>query len=223
MEELINDNWRNILKKEFKKDYFLKLKSFVDNSYLKPNLVFPSKELIFRALNCCDFEKIKVVIIGQDPYPGKGHANGLSFSVSPETFPLPKSLKNIFKELQNDLDCGIPKTGNLEKWANQGVLLLNSVLTVESGCPDSHSNKGWEVFTDKIIELISIKSDVVFILWGNKSQKKSYLINSSNNLVLKAPHPSPLSAYRGFFGCSHFSLTNNYLLSKSKKPIDWVL
>ena len=224
MEELIENNWSEILNKEFKKKYFLNLKSFIEDTYKKePLLIYPNKEKIFHAFNSCPFKKVKVVVIGQDPYPTKGHANGLCFSVNSNVYPYPKSLNNIFKELQNDLSCAFPKSGNLEKWASQGVLLLNSVLSVESGNPGSHFNLGWEEFTDKVIQLLGNQKGIVFLLWGNKSQKKARLINSKNNLILVAPHPSPLSAYRGFFGCSHFSKANTYLISKGKSPINWAL
>ncbi|MDG1842155.1 MAG: uracil-DNA glycosylase [Crocinitomicaceae bacterium] len=224
MEELIENNWSDILNKEFKKKYFLNLKSFIEDIYKnEPHLIYPNREKIFHAFNSCPFEKVKVVVIGQDPYPTKGYANGLCFSVNSNVYPYPKSLNNIFKELQNDLSFAMPKSGNLEKWANQGVLLLNSVLSVEPGNPGSHFNLGWEKFTDKVIQLIGNQNGIVFLLWGNKSQKKVCLINSKTNLILVAPHPSPLSAYRGFFGCSHFSKANNYLISKGKSPINWGL
>ena len=224
VEELIEKNWSDILNEEFKKKYFLNLKSFIEDAYKKnPLLIYPNKEKLFHAFNSCPFKNVKVVILGQDPYPTKGHANGLCFSVNSNVYPFPKSLNNIFKELKNDLSCAFPKSGNLEKWGSQGVLLLNSVLSVESGNPGSHFNLGWEKFTDKAIQLLGNQKGIVFLLWGNKSQKKASLINSKNNLILFAPHPSPLSAYRGFFGCSHFSKANTYLISKGKSPINWVL
>ena len=223
MEELILGDWSDILESQFKQKYFLELSDFVDYSYkIMPNKILPEKQLIFNSLNSCAFNKVKVVILGQDPYPTKGHANGLSFSVSKEVNPIPKSLNNIFKELTNDLSISGFTSGDLQTWASQGVLLLNSVLTVEEGHANSHSGKGWEIFTDSIIKILNKqKQQVVYILWGKKAQLKSTMINQNNNLILRSSHPSPLSAYRGFFGCSHFSKCNEYLKSNGIQPIKW--
>ena len=223
MEELILGDWSDILEAQFKQKYFLELSDFVDYSYkIMPNKILPEKQLIFNSLNSCAFNKVKVVILGQDPYPTKGHANGLSFSVSKEVNPIPKSLNNIFKELTNDLSISGFTSGDLQTWASQGVLLLNSVLTVEEGHANSHSGKGWEIFTDSIIKILNKqKQQVVYILWGKKAQLKSTMINQNNNLILRSSHPSPLSAYRGFFGCSHFSKCNEYLKSNGIQPIKW--
>ncbi len=223
MEELILGDWSDILESQFKQKYFLELSDFVDYSYkIMPNKILPEKQLIFNSLNSCAFNKVKVVILGQDPYPTKGHANGLSFSVSKEVSPIPKSLNNIFKELTNDLSISGFTSGDLQTWASQGVLLLNSVLTVEEGHANSHSGKGWEIFTDSIIKILNKqKQQVVYILWGKKAQLKSTMINQNNNLILRSSHPSPLSAYRGFFGCSHFSKCNEYLKSNGIQPIKW--
>jgi uracil-DNA glycosylase len=219
----IDDSWSKLLNEEFQKEYFTNLKSFIESEYqLKPNRVFPEFSDIFNAFNSCPFSKIKVVIFGQDPYPTAGHAHGLSFSVKENVKPLPKSLKNIFIELNDDLNTKKSENGCLINWANQGVLLLNAVLTVEEGKPESHSNKGWELFTNKVIEILNEKkTNLVYILWGAKAIKKAELIDSNNNLILFAPHPSPLSAYKGFFGCKHFSKTNTYLNNKGFSSIDW--
>ncbi|MCH2225601.1 MAG: uracil-DNA glycosylase [Crocinitomicaceae bacterium] len=183
---------------------------------------FPKKKEIFRAFEACSFEKTKVVILGQDPYPTKGHAHGLCFSVEPDVRPLPKSLKNVFKELEEDLGIPISQDGDLNRWAEQGVLLMNSVLTVSEGQPDSHKGKGWELFTNAVIQALNDKKeDVVYLLWGSKAIKKAENVDPIKNLILQSPHPSPLSAYRGFFGCKHFSKTNEYLLKKGFQEIDW--
>lgn len=187
----------------------------------KGKIIFPHEQDIFKAFELCEFEKLKVVIIGQDPYHGVGQAGGLAFSVS-ETMPLPPSLKNIFKELSDDIQEPILKNGNLEHWAKQGVLLMNSILTVESNKAGSHRKLGWESITDQIIQAISEqKNNVVFILWGNFAMSKMQLIDQTKHFVLTAAHPSPLSAYRGFFGCKHFSKTNTYLRKYQKKQIKW--
>lgn len=214
------DSWSNILKTEFEKPYFKDLKAFVDKEY-ESNVCYPPKEQIFNALRRCKFEDARVVIIGQDPYHGPGQANGLCFSVS-DGLKFPPSLQNIFKELKSDLGLEFPLSGNLERWADQGVLLLNAVLTVQQSSPGSHKGKGWEVFTDSIIKLISEeKENVVFLLWGAFAISKSALIDQNKHLVLTSTHPSPFSAHKGFLGCGHFSKTNLYLQSKGLKPINW--
>jgi len=216
-----NKYWNALLSSEFDKEYYLKLDSFLDEAYNKVN-VFPQRNDVFKAFESCDFDNLKVVIIGQDPYPTKGHAHGLCFSVKEDVSPLPKSLINVFKELSDDLKIPQPANGNLEQWANQGVLLLNNVLTVEEGLADSHSGKGWEQFTDRVLELINDKKEnVVFLLWGKKAQTKGSKIDDSRHCILKTVHPSPLSVYRGFYGCKHFSKTNEYLKKHALKEIEW--
>ena len=216
----IAPSWKEGLKAEFKKPYFNELIDFVKAEY-RTQAVFPPDKEIFRAFDCADFDKVKVVIIGQDPYHGPGQANGLCFSVR-DGVPMPPSLKNIFKEIQNDLGKPIPKSGDLERWANQGVLLLNATLTVRASSPGSHQKKGWEQFTDAVIKEISDKkSNVVFLLWGAYAQKKGEIIDRTRHLVLMSAHPSPFSADRGFFGNKHFSKTNEYLKSKGLTEIDW--
>ena len=206
----IDESWRAVLAAEFEKPYFVELIQKVRAAYQeKPQQIFPKGAQIFRAFDACPFHQVKVVILGQDPYPTKGHAHGLCFSVEPNVRPLPKSLNNIFKELQADLGVPFPENGNLIAWAQQGVLLLNSVLTVEEGLPDSHKNFGWETFTD------------AFILWGAKAAQKASFIDNSKHLILKSVHPSPLSAHRGFFGCRHFSKTNAFLRMTQQQEIQW--
>jgi len=219
----LNNSWQKVLKPEINKNYFVELMAKINQFYdEKREYIFPEKSKLFNAFNLCLFEEIKVVILGQDPYPTKGYAQGLCFSVESNVRPFPKSLNNIFKEIESDLSIPFPENGNLERWANQGILLLNSVLTVEKGQADSHKGMGWEQFTDAVIELISQKKEnVVFILWGSKALSKSILIDEKKHLILSSVHPSPLSAYRGFFGCHHFSKTNEYLVSKGSKTIDW--
>lgn len=216
-------SWSNGLNEEFHKDYFIHLNETVTKFYAaETKRVFPPEELIFRAFDLCSFEKLKVVVLGQDPYPTYGNANGLSFSVSDSVKVLPKSLKNIFLEVQDDLKIDFPKNGNLERWATQGVLMLNSILTVDEGSPNSHKDIGWEKFTDAIIHKISIeKSQLVFLLWGRNAIAKKEIIDCKKHLVLTAPHPSPLSAYRGFFGCKHFSQTNQYFRKLGIPEINW--
>ena len=216
-------SWSNRLNEEFHKDYFIHLNETVTKFYAaETKRVFPPEELIFRAFDLCSFEKLKVVILGQDPYPTLGNANGLSFSVADSVKVLPKSLKNIFLEVQEDLKIEFPKNGNLERWANQGDLMLNSILTVEEGSPNSHKDIGWEQFTDAVIHKISAeKSQLVFLLWGTKAIAKKEIIDCKKHLVLTAPHPSPLSAYRGFFGCKHFSQTNQYFRKLGITEINW--
>jgi uracil-DNA glycosylase len=223
MEINLQSDWKEHLHEEFKKTYFKNLMAFVDEEYSHfPDAIFPKKEDVFNAFNVCALSNVRVVILGQDPYPTRGHAHGLSFSVQEEVKPFPKSLKNIFKELERDLAIPFPENGNLLRWANQGVLLLNATLTVCEGKPESHANKGWEKFTDFILQkLMSERRNVVYLLWGSKAQSKADFINSNDNLVLKAPHPSPLSAHRGFFGCKHFSLANEYLKETGGEVIQW--
>lgn len=216
----IPNSWKTILSDEFDKEYFNKLTEFVNDEYSSQE-IFPSRELIFNAFDKCSFEDIKVVILGQDPYHTPGAAHGLCFSV-PDGEKIPPSLRNIYKELLTDVDKEIPKTGNLEHWAEQGVLMLNATLTVRSHEAGSHQKKGWETFTDSVIKKISdSKKDVVFILWGAYAQKKGALIDESKHHILKSVHPSPLSASRGFFGQKHFSQTNEFLISKGLSEISW--
>ncbi len=213
-------SWKVKLVAEFEKPYFQELTSFVKQEYLTQTIFPPGKE-IFRAFDCCDFNSVKVVIIGQDPYHGPGQANGLCFSVR-DGMRLPPSLLNIFKEIHKDLGKPIPSSGDLKRWAKQGVLLLNATLTVRTSAAGSHQNKGWETFTDAVIKKISDeKENVVFMLWGAYAQKKGEIINRSKHYVLMSAHPSPFSADRGFFGGKHFSKTNEYLKSKGLKEIEW--
>lgn len=220
MDVKIAVSWKSQLSEEFGKPYFEQLTGFVKSEYSQYT-VYPPGQEIFRAFDACSFQEVKVVIIGQDPYHGPGQANGLCFSVQ-EGVRVPPSLVNIFKEIQADLGKPIPKSGELERWAGQGVLLLNATLTVRAGTPGSHQNKGWETFTDAVIQKISDeKQNVVFLLWGSYAQKKGTIIDRNKHLVLMAAHPSPFSADRGFFGCKHFSKANTYLKSKGLKEIDW--
>ncbi|MDH4057577.1 MAG: uracil-DNA glycosylase [Cyclobacteriaceae bacterium] len=213
-------SWKSRLSEEFSKPYFEQLTEFVKTEY-QTNTIYPPGNEIFKAFDACDFDQVKVVIIGQDPYHGAGQANGLCFSVR-DGVRVPPSLVNIFKEIYKDLGKPIPSSGNLERWAHQGVLLLNATLTVRASTPASHQNKGWEIFTDEVIRKISIdKENVVFLLWGAYAQKKGELIDRNKHFVLLSPHPSPFSADRGFFGCRHFSKTNEYLKSKGLKEIEW--
>jgi uracil-DNA glycosylase len=218
----IEPSWKEALKGEFEKPYFAELTKFVRDEY-KSATVYPSPKFIFHAFELCPFDKIRVVILGQDPYHGAGQAHGLCFSV-PENVAVPPSLQNIYKEIQADLGVKPPSTymGNLERWAEQGVLLLNATLTVRASSPGSHQHKGWEEFTDAVIRALSEqKEHLVFILWGKYAQEKGAHIDSKKHLVLKAAHPSPFSAYNGFFGCKHFSKTNEYLQAHGEKPIEW--
>lgn len=221
MAERYDPSWEPILKPLFRQDYMRSLSAFVQHER-KQGLVFPPENLVLNAFRLTSFEDIKVVILGQDPYHNDGQAHGLSFSV-PEGIALPPSLRNIYTELTSDISgFQYPISGNLTKWAKQGVLLLNATLTVRAHQAASHQKRGWEEFTDQIIHLVSQKlENVVFILWGSYAQKKSMLIDAQKHLVLKAVHPSPLSAHRGFFGCKHFSKANAYLEAKGRKPIDW--
>lgn len=220
MDVKIAPSWKARLSDEFEKPYFLQLTEFVKSEY-RTSTVYPPGKEIFRAFDFCDFDNVKVVILGQDPYHGPGQANGLCFSVRDGVKP-PPSLVNIFKEIQRDLGKPIPCNGDLERWASQGVLLLNATLTVRASTAGSHQGKGWELFTDAVIKKISDeKTGVVFLLWGAYAQKKGEVIDRSKHLVLMAAHPSPFSADRGFFGCRHFSKANEYLKSKGLEEIDW--
>jgi len=216
----IEESWNNVLEKFFNKDYFKLLVEKVRNEY-KFNTIYPKGDKIFNAFNLCPFDSLKVVIIGQDPYHGKGQANGLSFSVE-KNIKIPPSLKNIFIELKNNYPEYEYSNGDLTRWGNQGVLLLNSILTVRKSEPGSHTNIGWEKFTDFVIKNISSeKSNIVFLLWGKYAQSKSRLIDDNKHLILKSPHPSPFSAHKGFFKNFHFKKTNEYLLLNNIKEINW--
>ena len=218
----IDESWYQVLRPQFEAPYFAELKSFLV-SEKRQYPVYPPGPLIFNAFNLTPFNKVKVVILGQDPYHGPGQAHGLSFSV-PDGVPFPPSLQNIFKELNADLGIPIARSGNLEKWAREGVLLLNASLTVRAGQANSHSRHGWEQFTDAAIRALSEQREhLVFILWGNYAIAKRSMIDPSKHLILTSVHPSPLSASRGFFGCHHFSKTNNYLIQNGIEPIDWSL
>lgn len=220
MDVKIEESWKTILADEFAKSYFSELSVFVRNEY-KTQKIYPPGKLIFNAFNQCPFNDLKVVILGQDPYHGPGQAHGLCFSVN-DGIPFPPSLRNIFKELNSDVGKEIPTTGNLIQWAKQGVLLLNATLTVRAHQAASHQKKGWEQFTDAVINKINEhKESVVFLLWGNYAISKNKFIDQNKHLVLTSVHPSPLSASRGFFGNKHFSKTNQYLIQKDLKPINW--
>ena len=219
-EPRIEAEWLEVLRPEFEKPYFNELKSFLLEEK-KLYRIYPPGNRIFAAFDYTPFSKVKVVILGQDPYHGDGQAHGLCFSV-PDGIALPPSLVNIYKELNTDLGIPIPKSGNLEKWAKQGVLLLNATLTVRANQAGSHQRHGWENFTDEVIRQLSLRhSGLVFILWGSYAQAKEALIDTSRHFILKAVHPSPLSVYRGFFGCRHFSKTNELLINAGKEPVDW--
>ena len=215
----IEESWKEILKYEFEKPYFQQLISFVKAEYQNEN-IFPKGKDIFRAFDACPYDHVKVVILGQDPYHGPGQANGLCFSVH-EGVPFPPSLVNIFKEIKNDLGKDIPPHGSLDRWAEQGVLMLNATLTVRAHQAGSHQKKGWEEFTDAVIQRLTQKKGLVYLLWGSYAQKKAAIVNDQENLILKSPHPSPLSAHRGFFGNSHFSKANKFLEEANKVPVDW--
>ena len=221
MDVKIEPSWKALLVDEFKKPYFEKLTQFVKEEYTSKQ-IFPPPKLLFNAFDLCPFDQVKVVILGQDPYHGPGQAQGLCFSVD-EAVKTPPSLVNIYKEIQSDLGLTPPGHGNLESWAKQGVFLLNATLTVRAHQAGSHQGRGWEVFTDEVIRLIAEKAEhVVFLLWGAYAQKKAWMIDEKKHLILKAPHPSPLSAHRGFFGCKHFSQANAYLKQHEKEEIKWV-
>ncbi|SHE85283.1 Uracil-DNA glycosylase [Bacteroides luti] len=216
----IEDSWKKHLAPEFEADYFSRLTNFVRDEYAQYT-VYPPGKLIFNAFNSCPFDKVKVVIIGQDPYHEPGQAHGLCFSVN-DGVPFPPSLQNIFKEIASDLGTPAPKSGNLTRWTEQGVLLMNATLTVRAHQAGSHQNKGWETFTDAAIRhLAEEREHLVFILWGSYAQKKGAMIDRNKHLILSSAHPSPLSAYRGFFGNGHFSKTNKYLLEHGIEPINW--
>lgn len=220
MEVKIEDTWKTALSEVFKTDFFNELRNFIREEYTSAKVFPPGKE-IFNAFWHCPLPKVKVVILGQDPYHGPGQAHGLSFSVKPGV-PFPPSLLNIFKEIKQDLGQDLPPDGDLTRWADQGVFLLNATLTVRAHQAGSHQGKGWESFTDEVIKVISSeRENVVFLLWGAYAQKKAELIDESKHLILKAPHPSPLSAHRGFLGCGHFSKTNTFLKEKGLEPIRW--
>lgn len=218
--QILKNNWKNLLEDEFEKDYYFNLKDFLINEY-KTKTIYPDINDIFNALHYTDYNNAKVVILGQDPYHGPNQAHGLSFSVKPDV-PIPPSLMNIYKELHSDLDCYIPNNGYLKKWTEQGVMLLNTVLTVRAGEANSHKKIGWQHFTDKVISLLNDREEpIVFILWGKHAQSKLNIIKNPRHYIIKSPHPSPLSAYRGFFGSKPFSESNKFLISIGKKPIDW--
>ena len=220
MEVKIASDWRDILAPEFEKPYFEELTHFVRDEYAA-HRVYPRGSNIFRAFDKCPFDKLKVVIIGQDPYHGPGQAHGLCFSVA-DGVPFPPSLQNIFKEVHTDTGAEIPLSGNLDRWAEQGVLLLNAVLTVREHEAASHAGHGWETFTDAVVRAVAERKEgVVYMLWGSYAQRKGAIADPSRNLILKAVHPSPLSAYRGFLGCRHFSQANSYLESIGQEPIKW--
>ncbi len=220
MDVKIDASWKSVLQDEFEKPYFAQLTNFVRDEY-KTKKIFPPGNMIFSAFDHCPFDKVKVVIIGQDPYHNDGQAHGLCFSVNTGV-DFPPSLINIFKEIERDLGKPIPTTGNLVRWADQGVLLLNATLTVQAHSAGSHQGRGWETFTDAVIRKVAEeKEHVVFMLWGNYAQQKGAVVDGQKHLVLKSVHPSPLSAYRGFIGCGHFSAANEYLTSKGLSPINW--
>ncbi len=223
MEVKINDSWKEVLKSEFNKPYFLQIVNFLRMEKLAGKTIYPPGQLMFNAFNTTPFDQVKVVLLGQDPYHGPGQAHGLCFSVQTGIAP-PPSLINIFKELNSDIGMPVPNHGNLTKWAEQGVLLLNASLTVRANEPMSHAKIGWAEFTDTVIKKISDqRKHVVFILWGKFAQEKQILIDETKHLVLKAAHPSPFSANNGFFGCRHFSKTNEYLAKNGIDPVDWSL
>lgn len=220
MDVKIEDSWKKMLGEEFEKPYFAQLTEFVRNEY-SSGTVYPPAKLIFNAFDHCPFDKVKVVIIGQDPYHGVGQANGLCFSVN-KGIAMPPSLVNIFKEIAADTGKPMPTDGDLTRWSDQGVLLLNATLTVRAGNAGSHQRRGWEEFTDAAIRILAEKREnLVFILWGSYAQRKGAFIDRNKHLVLTSPHPSPLSAYAGFFGNHHFTLTNDFLVKNGKEPIDW--
>ena len=218
---MIENDWLESIGEEFKKPYYRELYKFVREEY-NTRVIYPPADDIFNALHLTSLGDVKVLILGQDPYHNEHQAHGLSFSVLPEQKDLPPSLQNIYKELQEDLGCYIPDNGYLEKWAKQGVLLLNTVLTVRAHQANSHQGKGWEQFTDAIIQAVNAQDrPIVYMLWGRPAQSKIPMLTNPKHLILKAPHPSPLSAYRGFFGCKHFSQANEFLVKNGAAPIDW--
>ena len=220
MDVKIEQSWKDALSAEFDKDYFIKLTDFVRAEYKSGKAIYPEAKNIFNAFNLCPLSDVRVVIIGQDPYHEPGQAHGLCFSVLPPT-PIPPSLQNIYKEIESDLGRPSSTHGDLTHWAQQGVLLLNSTLTVRAHAAASHAGMGWEQFTDAVIAACSARENIVYMLWGSFAQKKAQIVNPDKNLILKSVHPSPLSAYHGFFGNHHFSRANEYLVQHGKKPIDW--
>ncbi len=218
---MIQNDWLDALKPEFSKPYYRKLFQFVQEEYDRV-VVYPPADDIFNAFHFTPLSKVKVLLLGQDPYHNVNQAHGLSFSVLPEQKEIPPSLQNIYQELRDDLGCYIPNNGYLKKWADQGVLLLNTVLTVRAHQANSHQNKGWEQFTDAVIEAVNAQErPIVYFLWGKPAQSKMPMLTNPKHLILKAPHPSPLSAYRGFFGCRHFSAANDFLKQNGVEPVDW--
>lgn len=218
---MIDNDWLTAISGEFKKDYYRKLYEFVKDEYSK-TVIYPPADDIFNAFHFTPLSKVKVLILGQDPYHNENQAHGLSFSVPESQRDIPPSLQNIYKELQSDCGCYIPDNGYLKKWADQGVLLLNTVLTVRAHQANSHQGRGWEQFTDAVIQAVNAQDrPIVYMLWGSPAQKKIPMLNNQKHLILKAPHPSPLSAYRGFFGCHHFSQANKFLSDNGIEPIDW--
>lgn len=218
---MIDNDWLPCVQGEFKKPYYRELYQFIRQEY-NTHVIYPRADDIFNAFHFTPLSKVKVLILGQDPYHGEHQAHGLCFSVLPDQPEIPPSLQNIYKELETDVGCYIPNNGYLKKWADQGVLLLNTVLTVRAHQAGSHQGKGWEQFTDAIIEAVNAQDrPVVYLLWGKPAQSKIPMLTNPKHLILKAPHPSPLSAYRGFFGCRHFSQTNEFLQSHGIEPIDW--
>lgn len=216
----IDNDWLEAIGKEFRQPYYIKLYNFIKTEYSKA-VIYPNAEDIFNAFHFTPLSKVKIVILGQDPYHNEGQAHGLCFSVKPQV-EIPPSLVNIYKELHEDLGCYIPNNGYLEKWARQGVLLLNTVLTVRAHQANSHQGMGWEHFTDAVIQAVNMQDEpIVFLLWGRPAQQKRSMLNNPKHLILEAPHPSPLSSYRGFFGSKHFSKANAFLLMNGKEPIDW--
>ncbi len=219
----LHSSWLEHLEPEFDQSYMQELRAFLVQQKRQGSEIYPPSKLIFNAFNSTPLDRVKVVILGQDPYHGPNQAHGLCFSVQPDVR-VPPSLQNIFKELQRDLNCPFPRHGYLQPWADQGVLLLNATLTVEQGKAGSHQNRGWERFTDRVLELVSEKRQgVVFMLWGSYAQKKARLLDGTRHKILKSSHPSPLSAYRGFLSCGHFSSANAYLEEQGERPIDWCL
>lgn len=222
--KIIENSWKDFFESEFKKDYIVELENKIQERKDNGAIIYPEEDKIFEAYKMIELNDIKVVIIGQDPYHGKNQAHGLAFSVN-KGIKIPPSLKNMYKELENSVEnFKMPEHGYLKSWSEQGVFLLNNVLTVEEASPDSHKNFGWEVFTDNTIKFIDENCEnVVFVLWGGNAKKKIKILNKNKNLILTAAHPSPLSVYRGFYGCNHFNLINEYLISKNRTPINWNL
>lgn len=218
---MLSNDWQEVLAPEFRKPYYKELFEFVKEEYGRA-VIYPPADDIFNAMHLTPLEKVKVLILGQDPYHGENQAHGLSFSVLPTQTEIPPSLQNIYQELHDDLGCVIPNNGYLKKWAEQGVLLLNTVLTVRAHQANSHQGRGWEKFTDAVIQAVNAQDrPVVYMLWGKPAQSKIPMLKNPKHLILKAPHPSPLSAYRGFFGCKHFSQANAFLAQHGQEPIDW--